>query len=313
MVASPAFLRFSKLVLVWVFLVIMAGAVVRMTQSGMGCPDWPKCFGKWIPPTNESELPPDFEKYLKQQDIDHSFNVYHTWTEYINRLLGALLGLLLLAQLAWAIQLFWKTNKKIVLFTAANVLLTGFQGWLGKRVVDANLATAKITTHMIVALLIAALALVIIYLQLQGRRNVNKKLANLTMAALALLTVQIILGTAVREQIDEISKSLLYGGRQYWISKLDTIFYIHRSFSLLVTAVCLFTAWKFQKNHIHLWSNRVIVFSVLGEIVFGIILTYFDMPAFAQPLHLLLSSVLFVALCNNWLHSAGLFRNKENI
>ena len=60
------------------FLVIIAGGIVRTTQSGMGCPDWPKCFGLWIPPTNASQLPPDFEKFLKAQDIDHSFNVYHT-------------------------------------------------------------------------------------------------------------------------------------------------------------------------------------------------------------------------------------------
>src|SRR5882757_887420 len=84
--------------LILCFLVIIAGGVVRTTQSGMGCPDWPKCFGKWIPPTNASELPPDFEKYLRKQDIDHTFNALHTWIEYFNRLLGALLGLFAIIQ-----------------------------------------------------------------------------------------------------------------------------------------------------------------------------------------------------------------------
>src|SRR6218665_2455152 len=91
------------------FLVIIAGAVVRTTQSGMGCPDWPRCFGRWIPPTNASQLPADFEKYLSKQDIDHSFNPYHTWIEYINRLFGVLLGLFAIIQV-WL--LFYKKKEQ---------------------------------------------------------------------------------------------------------------------------------------------------------------------------------------------------------
>ena len=91
--SNKSYIKYSWFLMGAVFLVILAGGIVRMTQSGMGCPDWPTCFGMWIPPTDASQLPVDFEKYLSKQDIDHSFNVYHTWIEYINRLLGAILGL----------------------------------------------------------------------------------------------------------------------------------------------------------------------------------------------------------------------------
>jgi heme a synthase len=310
MKSSTAFLRFSKVVLITVFLVVAAGGIVRMTQSGMGCPDWPRCFGKWIPPTNANELPADYESYLKQQDIDHSFNVFHTWTEYINRLLGALLGLLLLIQFVWCIRLFWKSNRKLVWFSTGILLLTGFQGWLGKRVVDANLATVKITTHMLVALLIAVLALTIIHLQSDDRRYSNIRLRNISFITLALLVAQIVMGTAVREQIDEISRQLNYDAREYWISKLNYIFYIHRSFSLIISALCIYVFFQFKKANINLQTNRIIVCCTISEIAIGIIMTYFDIPAVAQPVHLLLSSILFVALYNNWLITSEILNRR---
>lgn len=100
-IANKSYIKYSWFLMGFVFLVILAGGVVRMTQSGMGCPDWPTCFGMWIPPTDASQLPVDFEKYLSKQDIDHTFNVYHTWIEYINRLLGAILGLFIFGYAVW--------------------------------------------------------------------------------------------------------------------------------------------------------------------------------------------------------------------
>ncbi|MBI3882894.1 MAG: COX15/CtaA family protein [Sphingobacteriales bacterium] len=121
---------------------------MRTTQSGMGCPDWPTCFGKWIPPTNASELPPDFEKYLRNQDIDHTFNAFHTWIEYINRLSGVLLGLFAVIQFA---LLFFKRKiilpaYKLALAFLATVILTGLFGAL---VVKLNLAHFSISVHLL--------------------------------------------------------------------------------------------------------------------------------------------------------------------
>ena len=279
-----------------VMLVIIAGAVVRMTQSGMGCPDWPKCFGMWVPPTNASQLPPDFEKYLKAQDIDHTFNVYHTWIEYINRLLGALLGVFIIGHFVFSFRKFWKNNRVIVLLSFLLLVAVGVQGWLGKQVVDANLAVVKITIHMIVALLIAAIPLIII-----SKLSTQEKIRDTPLSIIATLMIviilaQIILGTQVREQIDEISKSLNYSQRELWIERLDNIFIIHRSFSWLVLlgSILLFIR---SKKYSFLKKNLMFVMScVFITIALGLIMAYLNMPALAQPLHLLLASLLLLSL-----------------
>ena len=286
-----------------VFLVIAAGGIVRMTQSGMGCPDWPKCFGRWIPPTNASQLPADFEKYLKQQDIDHTFNVFHTWTEYINRLLGALLGLFLVIQFIWSTK-FWKSNRKIVWLCLFTLLLTGFQAWLGKKVVDTNLSAAKITTHMLVALLIAALSFTIIHLLQPVKKIYNRQISIAAFITLILLVIQIVLGTQVRQQVDIISKQLAYDNREYWIAKLDYLFYIHRSFSLIITILCIYLFIQFKKRNVAVISTYLILLCVIAEIILGLVMAYFNIPAIAQLLHLVLSSMLFIALYTNWLKTS---------
>ena len=143
------------------FLVIIAGGIVRTTQSGMGCPDWPKCFGLWIPPTNASQLPPDFEKFLQVQDIDHSFNVYHTWIEYINRLLGALLGMFAVIQFA---LLFFKRNINRSAFNLSIAFLVGviLTGLFGAIVVKLNLAHVSISVHLFFAIVLAQIQLALL-------------------------------------------------------------------------------------------------------------------------------------------------------
>jgi cytochrome c oxidase assembly protein subunit 15 len=279
-----------------VFLVIIAGGVVRMTQSGMGCPDWPTCFGRWIPPTNASQLPPDFEKYLRTQDIDHTFNAYHTWIEYINRLLGALLGVVIFIHALWSVRKYWQSYRQIVYTSFFMLLAVGFQGWLGKRIVDANLAVVKVTTHMLVALVIAALPVLIISKLRGGRSITGRFLKTLAFAALLLSVIQIILGTQVREHIDEISVALRYDQRNLWIERLGREFLIHRSFSWLVVIVCGILCWRSfsipaLRNHA-IWT---LIF-VLGSIAVGLIMNFADIPALAQTLHLLLASLLAISL-----------------
>lgn len=303
MSSQTAFFKFSKVILVTVFLVILAGGVVRMTQSGMGCPDWPKCFGRWIPPTSEDQLPLNYKELYAFKYVDTSFNPYHTWIEYINRTLGTLLGILMVIQFFWSL-VFFKSGKKFIWLSFALLLLTGFQGWLGSRVVAANLAAAKVTAHMLIALIIAALSITVVYMGSQKTVVHSKKLKQLSLFTIVLLLIQIVLGTQVREQIDRISADLNFTQRELWISRLNYIFYIHRSFSIIIAAFCIYLFVQYKKYHILQTSTWIILIGVLSNIFLGIIMTYLNVPAIAQPLHLLLSSVLITTLYYNWLRTA---------
>jgi heme a synthase len=274
------------------FLVIIAGGIVRTTQSGMGCPDWPKCFGMWIPPTNAKELPPDFEKYLRVQDIDHTFNAYHTWIEYVNRLLGALLGVFAVIQL---FLLFRKKNEnktafKLGIAFLAAVILTGF---FGAVVVKLNLAHASISVHLLFALVLVEieLALLMALNNSIGRVITTQKFKNILYALLAAILIQSVLGTMVRIYVDDVSKILNYEQRSTWLADLPVAFLIHRTFSWIVLLVTFITVWYFRnlteiKKHIYFLAANIFL-----SMVTGIVLFYMDMPAVAQPLHLLLATL----------------------
>jgi cytochrome c oxidase assembly protein subunit 15 len=318
--------RIAKITVVLVYLVIIAGTVVRMTGSGMGCPDWPKCFGYYIPPTHSSELQwqagraykkgqviivdeslrvakDDFvapEKYQEHNWLPYTkhdyavFNPMHTWTEFINRLFGALAGLGTLV-LAIASLSFWKKNRKITLLSWLVVLAMGFQAWLGATVVYSVLAPVKITVHMVMALAIVALLLYIVHRTAPPRTGFRSHRGTtlLLLFALGLTLVQIVLGTQVRQFVDEQIDVMGESARELWLQEPIALFYVHRSFSILVVLLNLFLAWRI--HHLQLGYKKIRwVLLLLGlEILTGLLMAYAHFPFGSQPLHLLWAAVLF--------------------
>jgi len=172
--------------------------------------------------------------------------------------------------------------------------MLGFEAWLGKLVVDGNLIPGSITIHMIGALMIVAILLVLNGLAERGEPQAlfsTLKFKYLGLLAIILSLVQIGLGTQVREVVDTLQQSGM--PRDQWMENMDLSFYIHRSFSILILLLNLWL-WRQNKNEgLGFWQWNYILIVLGLEIAAGIILAYFDLPYFAQPLHLLLGSILF--------------------
>lgn len=292
--------KWSRMTLIAIYLVILAGSVVRMTGSGMGCPDWPRCFGNWIPPTDVSQLPENYQEiYAHRGYEDTTFNVFHTWTEYVNRLVGALAGLFVLGQVIFGLR-FWKTDRLLVGLIVVELLLMGFQAWLGAVVVYSVLAPVKITIHMVAALVIVALNLVILVRLKPGHTkqlSYHRGFFFLLIAALLMSLTQIVLGTQVRQEVDEVAKLAGHLGRENWIDQLSGIFKFHRSFAILVLGVNGLLVYLNFRDKIHFPALRWMAAILLIEIASGVGLSYLGMPAYLQPTHLLLATVLFGVQC----------------
>tara|TARA_R110000796_G_scaffold35017_1_gene90003 strand:- start:93074 stop:94108 length:1035 start_codon:yes stop_codon:yes gene_type:complete len=320
------FRKIAKIALVLVYLVIIAGAVVRMTGSGMGCPDWPKCFGYYIPPIDITTLEwQQNRSFEKGQVIIHNqslkvakdnfttsasfnnanwenytkhdyaiFNVWHTWIEYINRLFGALAGLATFI-LAICSFWYWKKNKRITILSWLVVFGMGFQAWLGATVVYSVLEPVKITVHMVMALLIVAMILYCIHKTSTSEKVkiANRKVVFLLITALIVTLIQIVLGTQVRQFVDHQIDLVGEDAKNLWLNKPQIQFYLHRSFSVIVVLLNLYLAYYISKLNLGYNKIRWVIILLFTEVISGITMYYIDFPFGSQTIHLVIASILF--------------------
>lgn len=303
--------RFQNLALLTIgatIFLVMVGGIVRMTGSGMGCPDWPRCFGQWIPPTDISQLPEDYKTRFAVQGREIAdFDAFKTWVEYANRLVGVLIGLFIIGTTvaAYSLRSF---DKRIFQLSIGALIGVLFEGWLGAKVVSTDLAVWMVTIHMVAALVIILL-LVMAWLfaakptlearQITAPRAHYRRYMGAVWAVLGITLLQIVLGTQVREAVDEVAKELLNTGRETWTEKLGAWYGIHRTFYFVVVigvAAVFYLLRSLQDRSVNLllWG----MFGTLcAEIVLGYVLHYFALPPLAQPLHLTLGVVLFTIEC----------------
>jgi heme a synthase len=343
---SPKFLyRWSLVTLISIYLVIVAGGVVRMTGSGMGCPDWPKCFDRYIPPTSVDQLPENYKEIYSQKRAikierfaaflttlgfsqqaqalandptlleEQDFNAFNTWTEYINRLTGALAGLFIFLQLIFSFWLF-KHTKLPTTLAFALLLITLFQAWFGAMVVATNIVPWVLTIHMMLAIVMFTIQITLFYrfyitYKTPQKLIIASSLRNILIIALScaliLMVVQTYWGTQVRQQVDLLAHSL---PRSEWIDQLNYTYILHRSLAAILVIIAIVIGiinFKTQQS----WNSLYILSAIiLIEAGIGKLFSWLDMSTWLQPTHLVLSMVLFGLLYYQFIRFT--FQSKYN-
>jgi cytochrome c oxidase assembly protein subunit 15 len=274
------------------YLLILVGGLVRASGAGLGCPDWPRCFGSWLPPASVASLPPQFDPA--------QFNPVLMWTEYLNRLLGVTVGLLIFATAVSA----WRHHRReprILWPTIAAFVMVGYEGWLGGRVVAHELAPWIVTAHLIVAIVIVQLLLYATFTAIDGRDEDGKKPLGLPALLLILLTlVQAGFGTQVRGSIDDaidagVARDLALGT----VGRLD---YLHRDLAFVVAIVATLLTLRLlsQRSALVPWAFIVLALAIL-QIALGALMAYGSLIPAAQVGHLTIASLLLGAETVLWL------------
>lgn len=291
--------RFQKWALattIATYILIGIGGMVRTSDSGLGCPDWPKCFDRYYPPLAASQLPEDMDPEL--------FDFRAAWIEYVNRLVGVIIGFLILGSTVLAVRNHRRTPRVLYPTVAAFVLVL-FQGWLGGQVVESELNPLHITTHLVVAWIIVSLLLYATVnaffptssTPFAGMGHQRRMLGNLALLLLFLTLVQAGLGANLRGELEVIEKNHPELVRADWLSEAGLYDAVHRSFSwvLIGTLGWLnFYFWRRVEGNKHLLTQTLIAVNglMLLQIVAGIGLAYAGLPAVLQAIHLIGGSLL---------------------
>ena len=261
------FYKNSIITVILLYILVLVGGFVRITESGDDCPDWPKCYGSWFPPLSIEDIP---EEFNPTED-----KVYGSWIEYFNRLVGVILGISMLFTFYKSIYIF-KYDKIIFYGSLSSLLLIIIAGWFGGQIaqnIDGEniMHQHSVSIHLYIAILtIISLSyttnrsFLLLYPDCEKKNNYSNESSYIFFAILILNLLLVFSGSFIRDFIDDDSiKQLPYFLRmERYVYETGFIKFIHPILGFSMLALLGFL-W----NHIMNISNSSDILKMFVKIL----------------------------------------------
>lgn len=278
------FLRLALATLVTTLVLVAIGVVVRATDSGLGCPDWPLCHGQIIPPFGDAKA----------------------WIEWIHRDVAVIVGFEVLALAVLAVR-DHRDRRSILWPSIASVLLVGFQAWLGRETVRLGNSGESVTAHLATAMTLVG---VLVYVTVRagypariGGGGASQRFTLLAVFAAIATFALLLFGshvTATGAALIFPDWPLMGGTLVPPLTDVTSAHVLHRWVAALVgliVVVVAVVAWRTQRDHpvlVRLTVAAALLYA--AQVVIGGAQVLTRLAEWTQTLHLALGAVIWALM-----------------
>ena len=300
-------------------IVVSFGAYTRLTDSGLGCPDWPGCYGTL-------SVPESIDQIEKAQAVypDSPVEVEKAWIEMIHRYIAGILGVMILVIAFMSIKLRDQINYSLKwpLFLLGLVI---FQAALGMWTVTLLLKPAVVSSHLLGGMTVLGILTFLMHRNYGTHREnfvSNRFERKIIRFSLVLLFIQIALGgwtctnyaalactdypTCHGSLIPEMDFSNAFTifrelgvtslGEPLSLEALHAIQWVHRVGAIVLLGYLLFVAYILKVNQgFNMWRN-ILILVISLQFIIGIANLLLHLPIVLATLHNLGAALLVVIL-----------------
>ncbi len=278
------FQRLALATLLTTLALVTIGVIVRATNSGLGCPDWPLCHGQILPPLDDAKA----------------------WIEWIHRGVAVIVGFEILGMAILALR-DHRDRPSILWPTLVAVLLVGFQAWLGRETVRLGNSGESVTAHLATAMTLVGL---LVYVTIRagfpariGGRGASQRFTILTAFAAAATFALLLFGshvTATESALIFPDWPLMGGTLVPQVTDLTSAHVLHRWVAAVVgaiVAIVAVVAWRTQRDHPAIVRLALTAAGLyLVQVLVGGAQVLTKLAAWTQTLHLALGAIIWALM-----------------